>query len=57
MKALKTVRPPKLPEPLQQLEEEPEPEKEEATATPEFNVIKIHGEDFVLTPVEKKNDQ
>ena len=37
--------------------EEPEPEKEEVTPTPEFNVIKIHGEDFVLTPVEKKNDQ
>jgi len=37
--------------------EEPEPEKEEATPTPEFNVIKIHGEDFVLTPVEKKNEQ
>jgi len=28
VKALKTVKPPKLPEPLQQLEEEPEPEKE-----------------------------
>jgi hypothetical protein len=41
-------------------EEEPLPEKsekEELTAAPEFNVIKIHGEDFVLTPVEKKNDQ
>ena len=37
--------------------EEPLPEKEEVTPTPEFNVIKIHGEDFVLTPVEKKNDQ
>ena len=37
--------------------EEPEPEKEEATPTPEFNVIKIHGEDFVLTPVEKKDEQ
>ena len=41
-------------------EEEPVPEKSEnveITPTPEFNVIKIHGEDFVLTPVEKKNDQ
>ena len=28
VKALKSVKPPKLPEPLQQLEEEPEPEKE-----------------------------
>ena len=28
VKALKTVRPPKLPEPLQQLEEDPVPEKE-----------------------------
>ena len=36
--------------------EESEPEKEEVTPKPEFNVIKIHGEDFVLTPVEKKND-
>jgi len=41
-------------------EEEPVPEKSENVEippTPEFNVIKIHGEDFVLTPVEKKNDQ
>jgi len=38
-------------------EPEPEPEKEEVTPESEFNVIKIHGEDFVLTPVEKKNDQ
>jgi hypothetical protein len=35
----------------------PEPEKDEVTPDIEFNVIKIHGEDFVLTPVEKKNDQ
>ena len=38
-------------------EPEPEPEKEEVAPESEFNVIKIHGEDFVLTPVEKKNDQ
>ena len=41
-------------------EKEPVPEKSEnieILPTPEFNVIKIHGEDFVLTPVEKKNDQ
>jgi len=41
-------------------EEEPVLEKSENVEippTPEFNVIKIHGEDFVLTPVEKKNDQ
>ena len=41
-------------------EEETLPEKSEKveiSAESEFNVIKIHGEDFVLTPVEKKNDQ
>ena len=41
------------------IEEEPVLEKSENVEippTPEFNVIKIHGEDFVLTPVEKKND-
>jgi len=41
------------------IEEQPVPEKSENVEippTPEFNVIKIHGEDFVLTPVEKKND-
>ena len=41
------------------IEEEPVPEKSENVEippTPEFNVIKIHGEDFVLTPVEKKEE-
>ena len=41
------------------IEEEPLPEKSENVEippTPEFNVIKIHGEDFVLTPVEKKEE-
>lgn len=48
----------KVEEPLpEKTEEQPLPEKEEATPDIEFNVIKIHGEDFVLTPVEKKNDQ
>jgi hypothetical protein len=50
----------KVEEPLPEKTEEqplPEPEKDKVTPESEFNVIKIHGEDFVLTPVEKKNDQ